>query len=118
MMLASFNSLTDLNGLHINNVTSGTYTVSIHVDQGLLNFFSLTGLNLSFNQQPGSHGLGTLTFSGSLGDINIALSRLTYQSQDNFAQSYNLLNTDHLQITVSNGLGTIYDKEIVDLLVV
>ena len=118
MMLANFNGLTDLNGLHINNVTAGTYTVSIHVDQGLLNFTSLTGLQLIFSQQPGSHGLGTLIFSGSLGDINIALSRLTYQSQQSFAQSYNLLTTDHLHISVSNGHGTIYDNEIVDLLVV
>ena len=117
IILTNFQGITDLSGFHINNVASGSYKVSIHVDQGLLNFSSLAGLQLIFSQHPGIQGLGNLTFTGSLEDINTALSRLTYQSQQSFAQSYNLLNTNHLQITIGNEQA-IYDNETVDLWVV
>ena len=118
LMLANFNATTDLTGLHINNVASGSYSVTIHVNSGLLNFTSLSGLqNLTFTQTPTGHGLGTLTFTGSLSDINLALSRLTYFSQLTFSNSYSMISEDQLQITVSNGHGTVYDLETLDLLV-
>ena len=69
-------------GLYISTkgINSSDYLqLDLQVYNGVLNFSSYQGLgNLIFLQEPGANGLSTLEIKGTVSDLNLALSRLTY----------------------------------------
>ncbi|MBW4522495.1 MAG: VCBS domain-containing protein [Scytolyngbya sp. HA4215-MV1] len=79
-------SITDIDAL------SGTLRVSLSVAQGLINLSSVTGLTFT----AGSNGSKSMTFTGTLANINTALNDLTYRGDANFN------GTDTLNLSVSD----------------
>ncbi len=71
---------------------SSLITLNLFVSHGELNFTNMMGLeNINFyGQVPGSHGLSSLILQGSIYDINLALSKLTYSPNTNYIGSDNL----------------------------
>ncbi len=77
---------------------SNTITINLSVSDGTLDFTDLNGLgNINFfNNMPGPQGLSSLILQGSLSDINLALSKLTYMPDLNYTgkDSLSILVTD------------------------
>ncbi|HXO69761.1 MAG TPA: Ig-like domain-containing protein, partial [Bradyrhizobium sp.] len=84
-------------GLAVSDVDAVSLTTSLHVDHGTLAVAAVGGATVS------GSGTGTVTLSGSVGQINAALgaqNNVVYQTAFDFA------GTDHLTMTSNDGGGT------------
>jgi VCBS repeat-containing protein len=86
-------------GLSVTDVDagSGSLSVTLHVSNGVLSIGSTDGL--SFTTGDGTND-PSLTFSGSLADINTALSSLVYQGNQDYS------GPDTIEITVNDNGNT------------
>lgn len=98
----------NIGAMNIFNVTdadassNSLYKVSISVCNGLLDI-DTTGLNVIFAQDPGT-GRASLTFTGTLVDINIALDRIMYKST---VKGTDTLSISVIDLNTNNFLGGI-----------
>lgn len=98
----------NIGAMNIFNVTdadassNSLYKVSISVCNGLLDI-DTTGLNVIFAQDPGA-GRASLTFTGTLADINIALDRIMYKS---VVKGTDTLSISVIDLNTNNFLGGI-----------
>lgn len=98
----------NLGAMNIFNITdkdatsTSLYKVTISVERGLLDI-DTTGLNVIFAQDPGT-GRASLTFTGTLNDINIALDRIMYKSM---SKGTDTLCISVIDLNTNNFLGGI-----------
>jgi VCBS repeat-containing protein len=80
-----------ISGITVGDPGGGSLTVTLAVSHGKLTLGTTTGLSVSGN------GSGAVTLSGSIADLNAALSSLLYRGGLNYS------GTDTLSITASDG---------------
>jgi len=80
-----------ITGISVGDVDSAALTVTLNVGHGTLTLGSTSGLSASGN------GTGAVSLTGSLGDLNAALSSLVYRGALNFS------GNDSLSIWASDG---------------
>ena len=88
---------TTISGLHVNDAHSGSLTITLTASS-TLTLSSIAGLTFTVGDGAADH---TMTFSGSLDNINAALTNITYTSSADFA------GTGHVAYIISDAVETI-----------